>query len=132
MKLQEHELPCNREEVTAWALAFSDGFNWQNLAGDDMPNIVTGTNIILRWLCNELAVTCPDVISLDYRINHYGTLGMRIKVAGIMVAGGMIPSKGLIMHAVRNDIPIQIDNHEKYKCTSQFDNENYLVELGLE
>lgn len=131
MKLREHELPRTREEVTAWALAFSDGFSWQNLADEDMSTIVTGTNIILRWLCNDLAVSCPDLISLNFELNHYGTMGTRIRVARIAVAGGMIPSKGLIMHVVRNRIPIQIRNHTEYKCTNELDRDNYLDPLGL-
>jgi hypothetical protein len=130
MKIRDDELPRTREEVTAWALAFSDGFSWKNV-DSNVDNIVIGVNLLLKWVCNDLVTTCPDLISLYYLDSSYGVIGTSIQVAGISVMGGMVPCKRVVLHAVHTGTPMQIINHDKYTCTSQFESENYLADLGL-
>lgn len=102
--MKAEDLPRTREEITMWALKYSQGINWRDLDETEDIGIVAATQIILNWVCVDIAKHFPDLIKIEFV--HQTTT--RIHVAGVKVAGGSVPGAIVINYLEKHSIDVEI------------------------
>jgi len=107
LKMKAEDLPKTREEITLWALKYSQGLNWRDLDETLHIGIVAATQIILNWVCVDIAKHFPDLIKIEF-LNQTTT---RIHVAGVKVAGGSVPGAIVINYLEKHSIDVEIVGH---------------------
>jgi hypothetical protein len=109
------DLPVTEQEVSAWALDYSPSFTWKDI--DDHEDIVLNTNLIIDWICNVVTINYPHLITLDFREHKVP----RINIAGVRVAGGLIPMILVKRHIDKHNVDVQTVGEFKQMIELKFD-----------
>jgi hypothetical protein len=102
------DLPKTREEITLWALGNSTGMHWKMFDELKEQGMLTAIQVILNWVCNDVAMHYPELIKIKY-VNKSTT---KIYVAGVKVAGGTVPGQVVILFLKENNINVDIVGDE--------------------
>ena len=108
LKMKAEELPKTREEITMWALKHSQGIHWRDFDELKDIGIVEVTQIILDWVCLDIAKHFPDLIKIEF-LTQTTT---RIHVAGVKVAGGSVPGAIVINYLEKHSIDVEVVGQE--------------------